>query len=247
MFISQALINPQRRASKMAAANINKLHGQVLNAFPPKDGERPLTPLWRLDTSKHSHSLLIVSDKRPDLSVLVEEYGWDTEPAVSKPYDDVVSSVSEGDVYRFRLTANPVHRIAAPAKTGEKRRMARRDAQGRIERDVDGKVVRELVDIAQGSTRSIRVAHNVPRFQVAWLQDRGERAGFTLRGDTITSPLVTRKFVKDSGSGPTVTVASVTFDGVLEVTDAAKFADVLVTGVGRAKSYGCGLLTIARA
>ena len=47
-------------------------------------------------------------------------------------------------------------------------------------------------------------------------------------------------------NGSTVTLATATFEGHLEVTDVAALRHALNHGVGRAKAYGCGLLTLAR-
>jgi CRISPR system Cascade subunit CasE len=35
------------------------------------------------------------------------------------------------------------------------------------------------------------------------------------------------------------------FEGALTVTDAGRFVAALSQGIGRAKAYGCGLLTVA--
>jgi CRISPR system Cascade subunit CasE len=42
-----------------------------------------------------------------------------------------------------------------------------------------------------------------------------------------------------------VTVATVVFDGVLEISDQALFLEAVRHGIGRAKSYGQGLLSVA--
>ena len=44
-----------------------------------------------------------------------------------------------------------------------------------------------------------------------------------------------------------VTLDGVTFEGVLEVTDAEKFREALAKGVGSGKAYGFGLLSVAKA
>ena len=44
-----------------------------------------------------------------------------------------------------------------------------------------------------------------------------------------------------------VRLLSVTYEGLLTVTDAQKFRDALTGGIGRGKAYGMGLLTIVRA
>ena len=40
-------------------------------------------------------------------------------------------------------------------------------------------------------------------------------------------------------------IATVTFTGILEVTDPDRFSDTLAAGIGPAKGFGCGLLSVA--
>ena len=40
-------------------------------------------------------------------------------------------------------------------------------------------------------------------------------------------------------------IAKARFTGTLRVTDAAKLRTALTQGIGRARGYGCGLLTLA--
>jgi CRISPR system Cascade subunit CasE len=47
-------------------------------------------------------------------------------------------------------------------------------------------------------------------------------------------------------NGSRVTLRVATYDGRLEVTDPGALRTVLTTGLGHAKAYGCGLLTLAR-
>ncbi len=44
-----------------------------------------------------------------------------------------------------------------------------------------------------------------------------------------------------------VTLTTVTYDGILQITDADAFRRALTNGIGHAKAYGCGLLTLAAA
>lgn len=61
----------------------------------------------------------------------------------------------------------------------------------------------------------------------------------------ITSTLHDRFDRRDSGSR--VELLKVTFDGSLEVCDSQALRHILCNGLGRAKGYGCGLLTLAPA
>jgi len=80
--------------------------------------------------------------------------------------------------------------------------------------------------------------------QLAWLERQGERCGFRLRGvDVIPSPNVFG--LKGNGSSP-IRMTTALYQGVLEVTEPRIFLTAIQQGIGRGKSYGCGLLSIAR-
>ena len=50
-----------------------------------------------------------------------------------------------------------------------------------------------------------------------------------------------------AGSPGTIELLKVTYDGSLTVTDPEKLRHALCNGIGRAKGYGCGMLTLAPA
>jgi len=78
--------------------------------------------------------------------------------------------------------------------------------------------------------------------QKSWLSDRAEKNGFELVGFDVLS----RGIKKFNRQGKAVTLSIATFEGVLTVTNADLLRSALTNGVGRAKAYGCGLMTLAR-
>lgn len=96
-------------------------------------------------------------------------------------------------------------------------------------------------------TRGKVVAHVTAEQQLAWLTQRAEAAGFTLLDD---ARLVGRERLSFS-KGPDaksrrISVSTARFSGTLEVTDVDALRSTLNQGIGRARAYGCGLLTLAR-
>jgi CRISPR system Cascade subunit CasE len=80
--------------------------------------------------------------------------------------------------------------------------------------------------------------------QLAWLERQANRCGFKLHGiDVIPSSNIFG--VKDNGSSP-IRITTALYQGILEVTEPLQFIAVIQQGVGRGKSYGCGLLSISR-
>src|SRR5207249_3057136 len=98
-------------------------------------------------------------------------------------------------------------------------------------------------------------AKNTQRFgylreeeQSAWLIDRAARHGFALATQDDGQPnlrLHRRQTQTFKRGVNTVNLTTVTYDGVLQVTDADAFRRALSRGIGHAKAYGCGLLTLA--
>lgn len=95
--------------------------------------------------------------------------------------------------------------------------------------------------------RGTVLAHVTTHWQKQWLIDRAEKNGFALLADDFT--VVESKWIsfsKKTNGGRPVTIHSVTFEGILTVTDKEKFCSALKDGIGRAKAYGMGLMTVMR-
>ncbi|MEQ6889070.1 type I-E CRISPR-associated protein Cas6/Cse3/CasE [Halomonas sp. CS7] len=79
--------------------------------------------------------------------------------------------------------------------------------------------------------------------QLAWLERQGARHGFQ-----VSSALVSANDVLESrnrGQAP-ITVKRACFEGVLRVDQADGVRQALVNGLGPAKAFGCGLLSLGR-
>ncbi len=95
--------------------------------------------------------------------------------------------------------------------------------------------------------REKRYGHVTAAQQQSWLLERAERHGFRVLADESGEPQLVvsdrRKRTFRRGES-TVTLSTARFDGALEVRDADALRTVLTHGLGRAKGYGCGLLTL---
>lgn len=201
-----------------------RLHAAVEGAFGPEavrvcDEGRIL---WRVDEAPGGDAawIYVVSPERPDLAVISRqvEDGLVTG-CETKPYDRVISGVREGQVWQFRLKANPVRRVLL-----DKGRRPNPGVVGTLQ------------------------AHVTEEQQQGWLLERSEGHGFRVCSDDAgrRALRVSRRAREEFRRGSqVVTIATAQFDGILEVTDAAAFAHALGHGIGRAKGFGCGLITIA--
>lgn len=85
-------------------------------------------------------------------------------------------------------------------------------------------------------------AHTTPKFQKKWLMDRAEKHGFSL--DENDFEVMKSQWYSFKRNSKEVTLLGVTFEGILQVTNCDAFKEVLISGLGREKAYGMGLLTI---
>jgi CRISPR system Cascade subunit CasE len=220
MFLTRFQINPARRGARKLLSSPHAMHAAVRAAFAaPEDHERGDTrTLWRLDTpATATVHLYIVSPGRPDLTHLVEQAGWPTT-------ETWVTREYDGLLGSLRPGQQWAFRLTAnPTHNGRK--------------TADAKETQ-------------RFGYLREQEQAEWLASRAVRHGFALATQYDGRPNLrlhrrqTQTFKRGMG---TVTLTTVTYDGVLQVTDVDAFHRTLTSGIGHAKAYGCGLLTIAPA
>ncbi len=78
--------------------------------------------------------------------------------------------------------------------------------------------------------------------RLAWLGRKGERSGFRVLEARVASDGKQRG---TTASGYETVFAAAVFEGVLEVTEAAALRASLESGIGSAKGFGFGLLSVA--
>jgi len=80
--------------------------------------------------------------------------------------------------------------------------------------------------------------------QIAWLGRQGERHGFHLEHALVTdSGILSSSRKRDV---PSITIGRVSYEGVLRAMQTTALIDAAVGGIGPAKAFGCGLLSLAR-
>jgi CRISPR system Cascade subunit CasE len=78
--------------------------------------------------------------------------------------------------------------------------------------------------------------------QTAWIERQGSHHGFSIHSLTVT-PHDLMNSSRD-GKSP-ICIQRVSFEGFLEVREIEEFEKALVAGIGPAKAFGCGLLSVA--
>ena len=228
MYLSRLAINPRSREVQQDLADVHQMHRTVMSAFPhieaKGDARAGLSILYRLETSERSGQVVLLVQSRacPDWTHLTRGYLADSGGAVENPATKDVSgalqTLREGQVLRFRLRANPTRKIETKSTPDGQRRNGRR------------------VDL------------RTEQLQLEWLARRAEQAGFALvpaLPDGDVPAVRVGAMEKVTGRRRRISLATVLFDGLLEVTDPGLFRQAIAAGIGPGKAFGCGLMSIA--
>lgn len=232
-YLSRIWLNPLRQQARRLLAEPQAMHAAVLGGL----STQPVTErvLWRVDADEPRRpGLLVLTQTTPSWEHLIEQAGWpsaDETQALTRNYQPLLEQVARGRAFAFRLTANPTQARRRPddAPTGS--------------------------DPTERCGRSRRLGHRTAAYQRGWLLDRTARWGFDIPPATLDdtdSPVAdvritarARRSFRHRRGAPPIVIQTVTYEGRLVVTDATELRERLVAGVGPAKAYGCGLLTLA--
>ncbi|ARD41987.1 type I-E CRISPR-associated protein Cas6/Cse3/CasE [Actinomyces gaoshouyii] len=225
MFLTKIELDPGRRLARKYLGSPQAMHAAVMKAATPLESTSIKTRgriLWRVDRGAFGVTLYVASPTEPAMAQLIAEAAPAGADALTRDYEPFLFHLTAGQVWAFRLAANPSH--AAPQGPG-----------------LRGKVYGH-VTVAQ---------------QRQWLLNRAANHGFeplSASGDdgddSVT--VVHRERPEFWRNDPhanrraRVTINRTVYEGLLRVTDADKLRTTLVSGIGRSKAYGCGLMTLVR-
>jgi len=265
MYLSTLLINvgdnPDRpRPGRLWLRNLHRVHQRLCMAFPSaarKDNDpNMLTPfapehfaaghvhverngqvgfLFRIDPQPGDGVvILVLSALKPDWDYAFGLKPGLVDPRTGRPIGNaghllaappseprpLKLAINAGSRFHFRLVANPVFRVREKSL----------DARGnRLEPKWVGKRVP-----VPGDEASLR----------NWLERRAARAGFLLKDLTVIQcGYVYVNKTREAAGGQRL--RSVRYEGLLEVTMPDEFRETLARGIGPAKAFGFGLLSIA--
>ncbi len=102
---------------------------------------------------------------------------------------------------------------------------------------------------ANVTKKSIHIARRVSLTeqadQIEWLVRKAETAGFTVNPADLS--ITPEPMIMGTHPNGTLRYDAVRFAGTLTVTDAVLVGQTMISGIGAAKSYSCGLLRIGAA
>ena len=116
-YLTRIKLDTNNRKTQLALGNPSIFHGAIEESLGYGEGRN----LWRIDTVGGSKFLLISSEDIPGTESIVDQFGEDV-PANTKEYGSYINGISNGELMRFRLEANPVYTYVD--ENGKKHKLA---------------------------------------------------------------------------------------------------------------------------
>jgi CRISPR system Cascade subunit CasE len=228
MFLLRAFLSSKSSAVRADLANPDGLHKTVMRAFTDLRGSLARTEqaiLHRLDVDRDGRLVLLVqSDLRPDPSRwprdYVADFGNDVDVAFSHLENPAIR-----DVTQERASLSEGSRFLFRLRANTTKRVSSKSKSAN-----PGQVGKRVP--VRGDEERRR-----------WLTRHAEASGFAVDLQSLRITEVAAMTSRARG----VTLAGATFEGVLTVVDVAAFRAALRSGLGPAKAYGFGLLSIVSA
>jgi len=116
MYLSHININPQKDKTRILLGSRQVAHASVLSCFSPSQSEQRV--LWRLEKDSQKVGLFIMSEYRPSMNVLNEQFGWENDASNFRTvdYDGLLKSLSINDRMSFSITINPTRTVTGGNK-----------------------------------------------------------------------------------------------------------------------------------
>lgn len=97
----------------------------------------------------------------------------------------------------------------------------------------------------QPDEKSKRVGLYSEEEQKEWINRKAKQSGFLISDLRITDMGLLESLKRKNGKNFTISHLAVRFDGLLQVNDPILFSKALASGIGSAKAFGFGLLSLA--
>lgn len=239
MYFSRVRVSPQHltQFAKSFQYNHYQLHQLLWRLFKDKP-EKERDFLFRQDRDNVGLPVFYVVSKYEPVNT---QASLIVEPKLYHP------KVLKGDKLAFRLRANPVEQVKQERNELEKQR----HAEQRMARGLADKQTKKRIhhDVVMHLKKSLK-AEEKPLYSQAgleqqagekWLHQKAEKHGFRVMS------VIAQGYQRHHFKRRRIILSTLDFEGILEVTDPDIFVeDALYKGIGPAKAFGCGLLTVGR-
>ncbi|MCP9495169.1 MAG: type I-E CRISPR-associated protein Cas6/Cse3/CasE [Pyrinomonadaceae bacterium MAG19_C2-C3] len=237
IFISMLRLDPMSRRVQTELSRCYEMHRTLCHAFPNLSGDEwtAARVLFRVDDDGGSLKLLVQSKHEPDWHAFSHHLNGARYLLATPQVKEWEPQFRTSQTLRFRLLANPTFRPKKNDGSDGERRGLYREAE-------------RLDWLARQSTRC---GFALPQSRTT-LRRNGVPLIFRGRPhDELTLDLPTCQVIdlndgrRFPSSDRKIQFSAARFDGVLQVTDVELFRHALENGIGAAKGFGFGLLSVA--
>ncbi len=240
MYLSRVTVSPEHleEFAKIFQYNYYQLHQLLWKLFQDKP-DKTRDFLFRQDSYKGLPVFYILSQSEPNQNLSALK----VEPKAFNP------QLKTGDKLRFTLRANPVEQITKE-RTLEEQELLRIDRKKkglrdkeiipmkRVRHDVVMQLKKTLTDTGRADYSQSELEQQAG---AVWLEKKAQKNCFKVL--SVTAEGYQQHHFKKRG----IKISTLDFNGVLEVTEPELFIqEALYKGIGHAKAFGCGLLSLAR-
>ncbi len=224
-YFSRITLDPANYRARKLLQNISqnayREHQSLWQLFPDEPtASRDF--IYRGDSRHLSRVYYVISARKP---VPSDEWAVETRPYQPK--------LANGERLSFSLRVNPV--------------ITRKDESGRTHRhDIVMNHKKEMKYKELPSDKRPGLAALIQEAGVKWLSERKTKCGFDFDEQSIIVERYDQHQAYKQGNKSAIQYSSMDFTGFLEVTDSDLFTKTLMSGVGPAKAFGCGLMLVRR-
>lgn len=227
MYLTRAFLNPASRVVRGDLRDPENLHKTIMRAFPSDSGPSARMThavLHRLDYERDERAVLLIqSMTRPETDKWPEGYVLNLSSDVDQAFSAMIENPAVRSVEAQHAAFREGDRFAFRLRANTTRKIDTRTGPDGIKRN--GK----------------RVPLRGDEARLAWLERKATASGFTF--DLAAVRVVETAPIAGKGA-KTITVAGALFDGILTVNNAEQFRTAVQKGIGPAKAYGFGLLSV---
>jgi CRISPR system Cascade subunit CasE len=229
VFLSKLVLNSRDRRARCDLARPYDMHRSLMNAYPHARVKDRCDLLFRVEPSRLGPPAVLVQTRnRPDWSDLPAGY-----LAQEPDCKSLELAVTPGQRLRFRLRANPTKRVAA-----KNEHLGGVMAGRRVGLTTEAEQLRWLLR---------KAAAGGFRIPGAWVDAADPETGKPMHLPNFRVDVVPDGRARNDKPDYGGEFLAVRFDGVLVVTHPDLFRATVAAGVGSAKAFGFGLLSVAPA
>ncbi len=221
MFISKVELPKDNKIfqiyNKENLPDLYSIHKLLWKLFP-NDGTKKRDFLFQKDERTNNPCFYLVSKEKP---VSFNEIKLETKIYAPK--------LNAGQKLNYSLTANPV----VARKNVNNKRSLKHDVWMDTKRGARVKKLNqaEINCLCEEAVKK-------------WLINKGSTNGFSINNERISVDGYIQNISYKKGSYKPIKFSSIHFEGILTVKEPDKFTNMLYTGLGRSKAFGCGLMLV---